>query len=84
MKNSKYVKNSINDIQEYAKSHGYRIKFKADNVNFYFTIYKYRWFGLNNKFIKKYFGIWDGREYNFNVVCECVRNFITEESYYVA
>ena len=78
MINSQFVKNSVVDIKKYAKQRGYKVKYHADDVNFYFDIYKIKWFGLNNKLIKSYFGIWDERKYiyNFAVVWEAVREFI--------
>lgn len=45
-------------------------------MNFYFDVYKRKLFGLNNKLIKSYFGIWDGRKYNFPAIFETLRNFI--------
>lgn len=76
MRNSQYVKNSINNLQEYAKSCKYKIEFTSSEIDFYFIVYKCRWFGLNNKIIRKFHGTWDGMEYNFNTVWEMVYNFI--------
>ena len=76
MKTSKFVKNSVFGIKKYAKYRGYKVKYYADDVNFYSDIYKIKWFGLNNELIKSYFGVWDEHEYNFAVVWEAVREFI--------
>lgn len=76
MKNSQYIKNSINNIQKYAKSCGYKVEFTSSQVDFHFIVYKRRWFGLNNKMIQKFYGSYDGIEYNFDVVLEMVQGFI--------
>ena len=76
MINSQFVKNSIIGIKKYAKCRGYKLKYHADNINFYFDVYKIKWFGLNNELIKSYFGVWDEHKYNFMVVWETVREFI--------
>ena len=76
MRNSEYVKNSVKGIKKYAKCRGYKVKYHADDVNFYFDVYKRKWFGLNNKLIKSYFGIWDEHEYHFARIWEDTRKFI--------
>ena len=40
MKTSQFVKNSVVGIKKYAKCRGYKVKYHADDVNFYFDVYK--------------------------------------------
>lgn len=76
MRNSQYVKNSVSNLQKYAKSCGYKVKYHDDDVNFYFDVYKCKWFGLNNEVIRKFHGSWDAIEYNFYTVQKMVHEFI--------
>lgn len=85
MRNSTYVKKHITSIKNFAKEHGYKVEYIQSDVDFYFIVYKRKFFGLYNEFVKKFYGGWDGRKYKFDNVWDDVRKFImykTENEYY--
>jgi hypothetical protein len=85
MRNSTYVKNHIISIKNFAKERGYKVEYIPSDVDFYFIVYKRKFFGLYNEFVKKFYGCWDGRKYKFDNVWDDVRKFImykTENEYY--
>lgn len=76
MISNKDIKKSIKGIKSYAKSRGYYVEFISDNRNFYFRIYKIKFFGLYKIFLKEYSNIWDDTDMNFYIVWENVRHYI--------
>lgn len=65
-KNSIYVKNSVDNLRDYAKSHGLRLVFRNTPTNtgdFCFFIYKSKWFGSPSRYLIGYDGYWSA---NYN------------------
>ena len=61
-KNSLYIKNSVDNLREYAKKHGLKLVFRNATTNagdFCFFIYKPHFGGYHTRYLVGYDGSWD-------------------------
>ena len=61
-KNSIYVKNSVNNLREYAKRKGLKLVFRNITTNagdFCFFIYAPKWHGYHTRYLVGYDGSWN-------------------------
>ena len=54
----RYIKNSVENLKYIAKEHGLKVKFEDKILGFTFNVYKPMFFGLYNKKLKEFIGIW--------------------------
>lgn len=67
-KNSIYVKNSVDNLREYAKQKGLKLVFRNVTTNagdFCFFIYAPKWHGYHTRYLIGYDGYWSA---NYNEV----------------
>ena len=56
--NVRHIRNSIENLKYFAKEHGLKVKFEDKILGFTFNVYKPMFFGLYNKLLKVFIGIW--------------------------
>ena len=58
----RYIKNSVENLKYIAKENGLKVKFEDKILGFTFSVYKPMFFGLYNKLLKVFIGIWSHEE----------------------
>ena len=79
--NVRHIRNSIENLKYFAKEHGLKVKFEDKILGFTFKVYKPKFFGLYNKKLKEFIGIWT-HEQDFDKkweeTCEYIKNYKDE------
>lgn len=72
----RYITNSVNAIQTYAKRNGFRIDFNTDADRFTFKVYKIKFWGLLRILKKEYEGKLENVHNEFDKVWDYIIRYI--------